>query len=319
MHQTHLAQVDLNLLVALDVLLDEGSVTRAAERLHLSQPAMSRTLGRLRDLFADPLFVREGRVMVPSQRARHLREPVKLALSGVKDLLDPPAPFDPAATARTFRLWTPDYAQVALLGPVLDELVAAAPGVTVVLLPLGVDPVSALASGAADLVFGPPSVSPPWCVCQPFLSDPWVVVCREDLPPPESLPSYLAAHHLAVGMEQGHGSPIDLALTRDGHRRDVRLRVPDFAGALFVAATSRLVATLPRPIGEQGARLLPLTLAPLPFAAPEPTIAMIWPHRLTGDPAHRWLRELVLSRVGAGTLSPDRRAELSHSQARTAA
>lgn len=293
MHETHLSAVDLNLLVALDVLLDEGSVTRAAERLALSQPAMSRTLGRLRDLFGDPLFVRQGRQMVATERARGLREPVKLALSGVRDLLDPPAPFDPAATARSFRLWTPDYAQVAVLGPVLDALLTTAPGVRVTVLPLGVDPISALASGAADLVFGPPAISPPWCVCKPLLTDPWVVVCHRDRAPPDTLPSYLAAHHLAVGAELGHGSPIDAALARGGHVRDVRLHVPDFAGALFVAATSALVATLPRPIGEQGARLLPLALAPLPFEAPAPTIAMIWPHRLTGDPAHRWLRALV--------------------------
>ena len=298
MHETHLSQVDLNLLVALDVLLDAASVTKAAERLHLSQPAMSRTLGRLRDLFGDPLFVREGRLMVATDRARRLREPVKLTLAGVKDLLDPPAPFNPAATSRCFRLWTPDYAQVTLLGPVLDDLLTAAPGVTMTVLPLGVDPVTALASGAADLVFGPPSASPPWCVCLPLLWDPWVVVCRRDLSPPPSLPSYLAAQHLSVGIEQVHGSPIDGALARGGHQRDIRLRVPDFAGALFVAATSRLVATLPRAVGEQGVRLLPLALAPLPFEAPEHTIAMIWPQRLHGDPAHRWLRTFVQARFG---------------------
>ncbi len=305
MHDTHLSALDLNLLVALDVLLDEGSVTRAARRLHLSQPAMSRVLGRIRDAFADPLFVRQGRALVATERARTLREPVKLALAGVKAVFAPPVPFDASATQRIFRLWTSDYAQVALLGPVLDDLLVAAPGVALTVLPLGTDPVAALASGAADMVFGPPALTPKWCDFQPVLADSWVVVCHRDHPPPQTVSAYLAAHHLAIGVELGHGEPIDEALARRGLRRDVRLRVPDFAGALFVAATSRLVATLPRPAGEQGARLLPLAVAPLPFAAPEPTVAMIWPQRLTNDPAHRWLREVVLTRLAR---SPGRAA-----------
>ena len=142
-----LAGVDLNLLVALDALLAERSVTRAAERVGLSQPGMSNTLARLRKLFGDPLLVREGLTLVPTPRAESLRQPVADALSLIQHALDDRPGFDPAADQATFTVSCSDYSLLMLIGPLVRRLAAAAPGLTIQVLPRAPDPVRLLRGG----------------------------------------------------------------------------------------------------------------------------------------------------------------------------
>jgi DNA-binding transcriptional LysR family regulator len=298
MHEVNLSSIDLNLLVALDALLHTGSVTRAAERIRLSQPAMSRALERLRDLFADPLLVRQGRVMSPTPRADQLSEPVALLLSQIRDLVRAPRLFDPLQADREFRLMSSDYAQVVILGSVVEKLRVEAPRVVLTLLELQPDPVSALASGSAELLFGPPDLCPSWCESKSVLSDQWVCVCRKDLTPPRTLRRYLDLEHISVGIETRSGSAVDAWLQGNQRSRTIRAHVPDFAGALFVAAQSSLVATVPRPVGLAGARLLQLSLAKTPFPVQGGAVAMIWPRRLSAEPAHLWLRQTVEATLG---------------------
>src|SRR6476660_8406767 len=151
-----LAGVDLNLLVALDALLAERSVTRAAERVGLSQPGMSNTLARLRKLFGDPLLVREGMTLVPTPRAESLRQPVAEALSLIQHALDDRPGFDPA----TFTVSCSDYSLLMLIGPLVRRLAAAAPGLTIQVLPRAPDPVRLLRDGDADLVIEPVEIMP---------------------------------------------------------------------------------------------------------------------------------------------------------------
>ena len=155
-----LAGVDLNLLVAFDALMDERSVTRAAARLSLSQPGMSNTLARLRKLFGDPLLVRDGFTLVPTPRADALRQPVRDALAIIRAALDQRTGFDPAADRATWTVSCSDYSLLMLIGPLVRRLAAAAPGVTIRVLPRSPDPVGLLREGAADLVIEPEEIMP---------------------------------------------------------------------------------------------------------------------------------------------------------------
>jgi DNA-binding transcriptional LysR family regulator len=288
-----LSALDLNLLVALEALLDAGSVSGAARRLHRSQPATSRMLARLREMMGDALLVPQGRGLVMTDRARALHGPVKLLLSDARQLLHPPAPFQPASQRAHFRLISSDYAQVVLLGPVMTWLAHAAPHVSLEVLPPSGDPLDALAAGRAELLFGPEALRPSWCEARRLLSDGWACVGRRDAALPSTIEDYLGREHVEVAVATAFGDPVGTALRALG-RRQVRLTVPDFAGAAFIAAQSPLVATLPAPVATAAARELGLALGPVPFPIEGATVAMIWPRRLDQDPAHAWLRATVV-------------------------
>lgn len=295
MHKEKLLGLDLDILVALDVLLETGSVSAAASRLHRSQPAVSRMLGRARDLFGDPLFVPHGRGLVPTARALAMRGALKLTLSEVRSLIDPPRAFDPAQDAAHFRIASSDYAAVSLMGTVVSWLQQHAPRVQLTLSPVSGHPENVLASGAADLLFAPPALCPNWCMSEPFIDDAWVCVRRRGEPLPRTLEDYLAMPHIAVQIERAFGGQIEQAL--NGAARNVQVTVPDFAAALFVVAASPLLATLPRPVAVAAAKLIPLEWGDVPLQIAGSSIAMIWPRRLDGDPAHSWLRRAVVDSV----------------------
>lgn len=296
MHEAKLSALDLNLLVALDALLTTGSVSGAARSLHRSQPATSRMLAKLREMIGDPLLVSQGRGLVATGRARALKGPVKLLLSDARRLLEPPAPFAPQSDAAHFRLVTSDYAQVALLGPAVRWIEQAAPRVSLEVLPLVGDPIDSLATGRADLLFGPEGLCPAWCQSVRLLADAWACVRRRGEPMPTTIRRYLALDHVEVTTAAGFGDSIARALG-PARRRRVRLTVPDFAGACFVVASSALIATLPEPVATAAAAMLQLAVGRPPFRIEAPGIAMIWPRRLHEDPAHAWLRHAVVESV----------------------
>lgn len=299
MRQVKLSGLDLDLLIALDALLDTGSVSGAAARIHRSQPAVSRMLGRLRDCFDDPLFVPHGRGLAPTPRAQALRGPLKLTLSEVQFLLTPPRPFDPVRDAAHFRIISSDYAAVALFGRIVSWLHDHAPGVRLSLLaPVG-NPADLLASAGAELMFGPKELCPPWCASAPFIEDSWMCVRRKGEKLPSSIDEYLQMAHVAVQIEQVFGSQVDEALGALGRAaRRVQVTVPDFAAAVLLTAASPLLATLPSPVAQAAARLTPLELGETPLRIPGSSISMMWPRRLERDPSHVWLRQAVHETVG---------------------
>lgn len=297
MRETNLSSIDLNLLVALEALLDEGSVSRAARRLGRTQPAVSRMLARLRETLGDELLVKQGRGLVATPRAREAHDVVKLLLGDVRAMLRGPAPFPEATVRRRFRLISSDYAHVVLVGRIMDRLRDRAPGVTLAVAGLDGDPHRALASGEADLLIASPEACPPWGDAEALLADSWACVRRRGAPLPETVDDYLTLGHIATSMSRGFGDPVEVALRRRKLERHVRLTVSDLAGALFVAAQSDLCATVPLPVAKRGAELMPLDAGPAPFAIPAPVVAMIWPRRLAADPAHAWLRAAVRASV----------------------
>lgn len=299
MHTMKLSGLDLDLLVALDALLDTGSVSAAAAKLHRSQPAVSRMLGRLRDCFDDPLFVPHGRGLAPTPRALALRGPLKLSLSEVQQLLSPPRAFDPARDTAHFRIVSSDYAAVALMGTIVSWMYDHAPGVSLSLLPVTGNPEHLLASGEADLMFGPKALCPSWCASAPFIEDAWMCVRRKGEVLPTTVSEYLQMAHVAVHLERAFGNQIDEALRKEGGAmRRVQVTVPDFAAAVFITANSPLLATLPSPVARAAARLLPLEVGEVPLSLCGSFVSMIWPRRLDRDPGHEWLRRAVMESVG---------------------
>ena len=203
-----LASVDLNLLVAFDALMDERSVTRAASRLSLSQPGMSNTLARLRKLFGDPLLVREGMALVPTPRAEALREPVREALGLIQQALAGRPGFDPARDRATFTVSCSDYSLLMLIGPLVRQLAAAAPGLTIQVLPRAPDPVRLLRDGDADLVIEPAEIMPGVTLpSQRLFADRWVCCVwagTAEVGDEMTMEAYLRLGHLVYSAVRGH-------------------------------------------------------------------------------------------------------------------
>lgn len=291
-----MARPDLNLLVALDVLLEEKSVARAARRLGLSPSAGSRTLARLRETTGDPLLVRAGRVLVETPRAKELRGRVAALVQEGEAVLRPVAEADARALERTFTLRTGD-GFVETFGPALLRRVAAeAPRVRLRFLPKAARDSEPLRQGTVDLETGVVDRSTgPEVRAQALFRDRFVGVLRARHPLAKGRVTparYAAARHVEVWQHVGAGqSAIDEALRAAGLERDVSVVAAGFASALALARASDLVASVPE--RHTGALRAGLTTFPLPFALPPLTVSMLWHPRLDADPGQRWLRRCV--------------------------
>lgn len=290
-----MARPDLNLLVTLDVLLEEGSVTRAGERLALSPSAMSRALARLRRATGDPLLVRAGRGLVPTPRAVELRERVRGLVHEAEAVLRPVEKLDLATLRRTFALRSSD-GFVERFGPALvAEVAAAAPGVRLRFLQKTKKDTGPLREGVVDLETGViEDALPPDVLSKPLFTDHFVGVVRDGHPlgtGEMSAERYAAARHVHVSRRGLPAGLVDEALQPTGHHRDIVTVVDGFGAAVALARATDLVATVPR---RHTANLRQgLFSFELPFPAPEVTISLLWHVRLDADPAHRWLRDRV--------------------------
>ncbi|NUP03831.1 MAG: LysR family transcriptional regulator [Nonomuraea sp.] len=291
-----MARPDLNLLVTLHVLLEEGSVTRAGERLALSPSAMSRALARLRRATGDPLLVRAGRGLVPTPRALELRERVRVLVEQADEVLRPAPKLDLATLDRSFSIRVSD-GFVETFGPALVARVGGeAPGVRLRFLQKAGKDADPLRDGRADLETGvvdrPPAAD---VLSAPLFTDRFIGVVRAEHPLGAAVrvtaARYAAARHVHVSRRGLTEGLVDEALHPSGHRRRIVTVVDGFAAALALARGSDLVATVP---GRHTASLRDgMRTFELPFAAPEVTVSLLWHVRLDADPAHRWLRERV--------------------------
>ncbi len=295
-HREGVPRPDLNLLVALDVLLEEGSVTRAGERLRLSPSAMSRALARLRRAAGDPLLVRAGRGLVLTPHAVELRERVHQLVQDAEAVLRPAAEPDLAALVRTFTLRTGD-GFVESFGPDLVARVGAqAPGVQLRFVRKTGGDAGALRAGAVDLETGvvDQGAGPDMCT-QALFRDRFVGVVRHQHPlSGEKITSarYAAGRHIHVSRRGSDTGLIDEALEPSGRKRQVVTVVDGFAAALALARASDLIATVPER-HTVNLRTDMHTFA-LPFRTREITVSLLWHVRLDADAAHRWLRGCVL-------------------------
>ncbi len=303
----NLAAVDLNLLVTLEALLAERSVTRAARRLGLSQPAMSHALQRLRDLFGDPLFVRRPGGVEPTDRALALGPHLARCLDAVRLTLEGPAKFDPATATRTFTVATADHGSFVLLPELWAKLAVEAPGVDVrVCTTSNDDGRRMLGDGELDLLIGPYQDERANYYRQRLMHERFVCVLREGHPVLKKkafdLDAWLSYPHLLVAPRGLPGSPVDTALASVGRTRRVGLTVPQFLVAPHVVTGSDLIWTAPERMARAYVGLLPLVTRPVPIALEGFTVWQSWHERRHRDPAHAWLRARVLS---AARSSPD--------------
>ena len=292
---------DLNLLITLDVLLAEGSVTRAARRLRLSPSAMSRALARLRETTGDPLLVRAGRELVPTPRALELRARVRPLLGEVLAVLRPTEQLDPRQLAQTFTLRASD-GFVENFGPaLLAHIGAQAPGVRLRFVQK-VDRESVqLREGSIDLETGViGSLTSPEVRTRRLFSDRFVGVVRSGhaLAQGEiSAERYAAGQHVLVARRDQDTGPMDDALAALGLQRTIASIVGGFTSALALAAGSDLIATVPeRHTGNLRAGMFSFAL---PLGMPDLTVSLMWHPRMDADPAHRWLRGCVVDACAA--------------------
>jgi DNA-binding transcriptional LysR family regulator len=290
-----MSKPDLNLLITLDVLLAEGSVARAAQRLGLSPSAMSRALARLRETTGDPLLVRAGRGLVPTPRAHELRQRVGQLVQDGEAVLRPTEKLDLKRLVRTFTLRTSE-GFVESFGPKLIARVGKeAPGARLLFVQKPNKDSTPLRDGTVDLETGVVGkTTGPEVRVQALFRDRFIGVVRMKHPLSRGkiTPArYAAGRHILVSRRGLDKGPIDEALKPFGLEREIVTIVGGFSTALALARSSDLIASVPeRHTGNLRAGMHSF---PLPVSTPEVTISLLWHPRLDADPAHRWLRGCV--------------------------
>ena len=293
-----LRRFDLNLLVAFDILVSERSVTAAARRMGIGQPAMSNALARLRDMFGDPLLIRTASGLQPTSRALDLVAPVSRILAELREEVFSTRAFDPLTAQRTFRIGMSDQVEAAIMQDVLHTSQRNAPGVR--LLARSVEMNSGadlLSSGAIDLAIGYfPEVESGLEAATLYRE---AFVCVFDakacgLAPPLSLDDYAALPHVLVSLRGEPFGHVDELLQAAGRSRTVIYTTPHFLAVPFLLHGFRAVAALPRRLAENCADAAGLATCPLPVPSDGYDIRMAWHRRTNADPAQVWLRDLVL-------------------------
>ncbi|MFE6747474.1 LysR family transcriptional regulator [Kitasatospora purpeofusca] len=300
-------QLDLNLLTALDALLEEGSVAGAAARLHVTAPAMSRSLGRIRKATGDQILVRTGRSMVPTTRALAMRAPVHTLVQQAQQLLSAQQEVELASLERVFTVRWHDTLTAACGSALITAVRRRAPGVR---LRLSAEPGTddaELRRGEVDLESGSGAPSLPDIRHRLVGTDRLTVAVRPGHPlteEPLTVERYAAAEHLTVSRRGSLRSPIDDALAQRGLERHVVAAGPTAAFALQLALDSDLVVTLPDAVTRTARERLGLVTLPLPLPLPDVPLHLLWHQRYDDDRAHTWLRNLATDTVRAHFAEP---------------
>lgn len=297
---------DLNLLVALDILLEEGSAVAAARRMNLSAPAMSRTLARIREAIGDPVFVRSGRGLAPTPRALELREQVRGVVEQAHAVFTSGREVDLATLERTFSLCANDVFVGAHGGKLRDLLAGSAPNTVLRFVPEGdgAHDGEALQAGRIDLYISARRSFAPDIKVQTLFSTSFVGIARSDHPIFDGaidLAAFTRYDHVSVSRRGIARGPFDTMLAEQGYARRVSLITPSFQAAIFaVADSSLLLPLMPAPLLPMVERLgLKLRAFPLPLPTDSVEVVQAWHPRLGHDHAHRWLRRTIKQLCGA--------------------
>lgn len=291
-------RLDLNLLVTLEALLSERNVTKAAARLHLSQPAVSAQLNRLREEFDDPLLIPAHRGMTPSAKALELLGPLRQALDQVRATLDEHRIFDPATASLVIHIACTDYLQATLAMEIMDELRASAPGLRVALHHLAIDELEArMARGDIDLALMTPAAAPPALRARRLFDERYVLIGRRGHPRLHaglSVDEFVQLEFAIVSLRGGEfRTPVDDALAVLGKSRRVVLSAASFLSVPDAVTRSDLVALVPERLVRGRAEGLMLVEPPFPVDGFE--VGMVWHERSHAHAAHRWVRERIAS------------------------
>ncbi len=306
-----LSALDLNLLRVLDVLMQERRVATAAQRLQLSQPAVSNALGRLRKALKDELLTRAPNGMEPTEFAKSLHATLQPALAAIAQSLQNKAMFDPASSVWQARIAMTDIGEIVFLPALLPHIAQAAPGLTLETLrdsqakpnaPVG-SITTAMAEGKVDLAIGwLPDVTE-GLYQRKLFTQRYVCIARQGHPllegkkPKLTLEKFLQAEHIAIRAEGTGHTKADETLqgvSKAGEQRKVRLRVPSFLSVPQMVSQTDLIATVPEKLAEQCAEVFKLQVLPHPVSMPAFELKMFWHRRVHTDPANQWLRALIV-------------------------
>lgn len=287
---------DLRHLMVFDAIYKTRSVSRAAEALELGQPAVSVALGRLREHYADALFVRTASGMAPTPLAEELAGPIRSALDALDQALGHRSVFDPATSRRTFRLCMTDITHLVLLPRLWRRLRAIAPDIRIEIAPLSDDTGRMLEAGEADLAIGfIPSLEAGFYQ-QALFRQQYVCLASADHPRIRgglTRAQFEAEDHAVFGIAGTGHLVIDQEIAKQGIERRIVLDIPNFLGAAFVVERTDLLMTIPRRLGELLRGRGEFSIFPLPFPLPEFIVKQHWHARFHNDPGNRWLRGLV--------------------------
>ena len=308
MDERRLSDVNLNLLVALDALVEERSVTRAAERIGVTQSAMSHTLRQLRSLFDDPLLVRGKGGMVPTPRAEAVVQPLRRGLGELRVALAEPARFEPGESRRTLRVAASDGVAVALLPGVLAILREEAPGIDLDVVPFERTAIGGqLDAAAVDLAIGVGFPELAGLRTRKLFDEHFVCLVAADHPCVRQeldLDTWTRLPHALVGTGSGGPGVVDRALEEHGRSRRVALRVQSFLAAPLIVSRSRLVLTLGAGLAQPFLEVLPLQVFPPPIRLPRFTVRAVWHERYGNEPVMVWFRDVVLRAAQGLRTSP---------------
>jgi DNA-binding transcriptional LysR family regulator len=299
MKRIRLADVDLNLLVVLDTVLAERSVRRAALQLGVTQPAVSQSLRRLRDALGDPLVISTPKGMVPTARAERLVGRLRRGLDELEDAITDNSEFQPATARRTFLVAATDATSYLLMPPLMTLLAREAPGVGVIVRPpqpgLTFD---ALQSGELHASIGAMIAPPASCRRKQLFRCRHVCLVRRGHPAASqrklSMEQYLELAHLQIAPFGRPGSQVDDALAKLGHGRRIALELPHFLAAPEVLASTDLITMMPERLALRLVERWPLCIVHPPVEIEPFSMALMWHERCHHDPAHEWLREMVV-------------------------
>lgn len=297
MRDVNLASIDLNLLHVLATVLEERSATRAAQKLGVTQSAVSNALRRARGLFGDPLFARRPHGLEPTPRAEALLPALRAWVEGTRRLLAEAPSFEPGRTTRTFRIACSDAVAVTLLRPILRRLFERAPGARLRMVTLDrLIAEDGLARGQVDLLIGIPPVLPDGHEAELVYRDPMECIVRADHPKVRarlSLDMYASLPHVDLALFGAIDDAVDRALAKRGRSRVVQVALPHFSSVPLAVAETDCVATLSSRLAWAFARRLPLRVFKPPVELEPVEIRQVWLRRSGADGAVRFLREIV--------------------------
>ncbi|RZI85446.1 MAG: LysR family transcriptional regulator [Rubrivivax sp.] len=310
------SRLDLNLFRVMDAVHEHGGISGAARHLHLSQPAVSHALARLRRLWGDPLFVRQGNHMIPTELTRRVIGEVQAHLRGLQSVMAQAETFDPRTLNMSVRLGMRDVLEAITLPPLMARLAEVAPGVRLSSVRVPRDALAqSLMLGEVDLVIDRQRRVDGRIRGERLADETLAVVMRRDHPLAMlhsiDVGAYFSNKHVMVSLQPDQADPLQAVWAALGQgERDIVLRCQHYFSAANVVAHSDALLTLPRTYAEEMARSMPLVVRDVPLAVPPITIWMYWHADRDDDPVHRWLRESVCA--GAREAMTGRKSGVMH-------
>lgn len=297
-HHINLAGIDLNLVVVFDALMTDRNVTRAGERLGLSQPATSNALSRLRSLTKDELFVRSAAGLQPTPRAIALAQQLRSALQHIQSALLEEQTFYPTTSDRVFAIGMSDYVEFTLLPKLMQRIHAIAPHISIQIRSGDRQKLlSLLDNGEIDLLCGVFPEQIQWHKEELLFSENFVCVCRDDHPKignTLSLEEYLSVSHLLVSLKEDRVGRVDMLLAQQNLKRHIALSIPHFLTAPFILAQTDLIATFAERIALAFAENQALKILPIPLNIEGFSVGMRWHQSSDNSPACQWLRSQII-------------------------